>query len=107
MRASGMGTHSVICSAPALQDLTDAWKYFAGATSADFADAQLRAIDHLCAAVADWPEYGRARDDVRKGLRSVRCNQSVIFYRVTSAAIEIVRVLDERHDVDTIFSDDT
>jgi hypothetical protein len=30
----------------------------------------------------------------------------MIFYRLRGGAIEIVRVLDERRDVDTIFSDD-
>jgi plasmid stabilization system protein ParE len=29
----------------------------------------------------------------------------VVFYRVTNAAVEIVRVLDERRDVDAILSD--
>jgi hypothetical protein len=29
----------------------------------------------------------------------------VVFYRATKHAIEIVRVLDERRDIDAIFSD--
>jgi plasmid stabilization system protein ParE len=40
------------------------------------------------------------------GLRSVSVSRYVVFYRVTKIAVEIVRVLDERRDVDAIFSDE-
>jgi plasmid stabilization system protein ParE len=36
----------------------------------------------------------------------VRFDPWVVFYRVGHNAIEIVRVLDERRDVDVIFTDD-
>jgi plasmid stabilization system protein ParE len=39
-------------------------------------------------------------------VRSTRIDRWVIFYRVISDAIEIVRVLDERRDVDMVFSND-
>ena len=45
-------------------------------------------------------KFGKARDDVRKGVRSVRAGRYLVFYRVTRSAIEIVRVLDERRDID-------
>jgi toxin ParE1/3/4 len=74
--------------------------------SAAVADKQVHEIDRGCFALGAWPEYGRARDDVREGLRSVSVSRYVVFYRVTKKAIEIVRVLDERRDVDVIFSKD-
>jgi plasmid stabilization system protein ParE len=40
---------------------------------------------------------------VRRGLRAVRAQRYVAFYRITKSAVEIVRVLDERRDVDAIF----
>jgi toxin ParE1/3/4 len=62
-------------------------------------------MDRACLALGGWPEYGKARDDVRRGLRSVSVSRYVVFYRVTKTAIEIVRVLDERRDVDVIFQE--
>jgi plasmid stabilization system protein ParE len=37
------------------------------------------------------------------GIRCVSVSRHVVFYRVTKIAVEIVRVLDERRDVDAIF----
>ena len=76
------------------------------ATSGTAADKQMHEIDRVCFALGAWPEYGKARDDVRKELRSARVGRYVLFYRVRKDAIEIVRVLDERRDVDAMFSDD-
>ena len=63
-------------------------------------------IDRACFALGAWPEYGKARDDVRAGLRSLSVSRYVVFYRVTKTAIAIVRVLDERRDVDVIFPEE-
>src|ERR1700674_156361 len=93
-----------IWSPIASQDLLDIWTYVAKDRSAAVADKQLHEIDRVCFALGAWPEYGKARDDVRKGLRSVSVSRYVVFYRVMNA-IEIVRVLDERRDVDAIFAD--
>ena len=90
----------------ATQDLLDTWTYVCTAASSETADQQLREIERVCFALGAWPEFGKARDEVRKGLRSVRAGRYVIFYRVVTDALEIIRVLDERRDVDTIFSDE-
>ena len=89
----------------AAQDLLDIWGYISAAASGETADEQLREIERACFALGRWPEFGKVRDDVRKGLRSVRAGRFVIFYRVMRDAVEIVRVLDERRDVDPMFAD--
>jgi toxin ParE1/3/4 len=94
-----------IWSPLARQDLLDIWSYVATHSSAAIADKQLHEVDRVCLALGGWPEYGKARDDVRRGLRSVSVSRYVVFYRVTKTAIEIVRVLDERRDVDVIFQE--
>jgi toxin ParE1/3/4 len=94
-----------IWSPLARQDLLDIWSYVAIHGSAEVADKQLYEIDRVCFSLGGWPEYGKARDDVRRGLRSVPVSRYVVFYRVTQAAIEIVRVLDERRDVEIIFQE--
>lgn len=87
----------------ATQDLLDIWTYVAIHGTSAVADKQLHEIDRVCFALGGWPEYGRARDDVREGLRSVSVSRYVVFYRVTKKAIEIVRIFDERRDVDVVF----
>ena len=96
----------IILSPEADQDLLEIWDRLSQAISAAIADKQLREIERLCLAISDWPEYGRARDDVRQGLRSVPVGRYVVFYRPTKDAVEVVRVLDGRRDVEAIFSDE-
>jgi toxin ParE1/3/4 len=54
----------------------------------------------------EHPRAGRARDEIRPGLRSVASRSYVVFYRIRSDTAEIVRVLDGRRDLDEIFADD-
>ena len=61
----------IILSPEADHDLLEIWERLSQAISAAIADKQLREIERLCLAISDWPEYGRSREDVRKGLRSV------------------------------------
>jgi toxin ParE1/3/4 len=93
----------IILSPEADRDLLDIWAHLSQEISVAIADKQLREIKRLCLAISDWPEYGRAREDVRKGMRSAPIGRYVVFYRPTRDAIELVRVLDERRDVDAIF----
>jgi toxin ParE1/3/4 len=95
-----------IWSPEAERDLFEIWDYVWSAATAAVADKQLHEIDRVCFVLGAWPEYGRARNDVRQGLRSVSVSRYVVFYRVTKKAIEIVRVMDERRDVDVIFDDE-
>src|SRR6266581_4411233 len=94
----------IVLAPEADQDLLEIWERLSLAISSAIADKQLREIERLCIAISDWPEYGRSREDVRKGLRSVPVGRYVVFYRPTKDAIEVVRVLDGRRDVDAIFS---
>ena len=62
-------------------------------------------------AVADlhgiWDHYaGRARDELRPGVRSIAATPHVIFYLVDDQVPQIVRVLDSRRDIDEIFADE-
>lgn len=44
------------------------------------------------------PELGRTRNEIRNGLRSLIQNEHIIFYRILSDYIRIVRVLHGRSD---------
>ena len=93
-----------VWSPEARQDLLDIWEYIANDGAAAIADKQLHEIDQVCFALGGWPHYGK-RSAVREGLRSVPVSRYVVFYRETKSAIEIVRVLHERRDVDGIFAE--
>ncbi|TQF31720.1 type II toxin-antitoxin system RelE/ParE family toxin [Bradyrhizobium sp. UNPA324] len=53
-----------------------------------------------------FPNAGRARDEIRSGLRSLAVAPQVVFYRLKDDRAEIVRVLDGRQDIEAIFSKD-
>ncbi|SRR5581483_8248485 len=94
-----------IWSPEAEADLQTIWRHLAEAASPAIADRAVIGIYQLAFVVGGYPDFGRTREDIRPGLRSVRFKRWVVFYRVTRAAIEIVRVFDERRDVDAIFLD--
>ena len=91
-------------SPEAEQDLLAIWIHVAREASPDVADEQLRSLDRACEALAQWPHSGRARDELFRGVRSIAVEAYVVFYRVGNSAIEIIRVLHQRRDVDAIFS---
>ena len=51
--------------------------------------------------LAEQPHLGNARDDIRKGYRVYHVGRHLIFYRQKSTTIEIVRILNDRMDVET------
>ena len=96
----------VVWSLEADRDLLDIWSFLASAASPEVADDQIRKIVRACEPLSDQPLLGRMRDELVPGLRSKIAYPHVIFYRVTTAAVEIVRVFDGRRDLDDIFEDD-
>lgn len=99
-----MANRRLLWSKPAEEDLFVIWHYLARQGSIAIADAQLRNIAETTVRLVMWPESGRHRDDIHPGLQSVVSIPYVVFYRVESTSIQIVRVLHSRRDTDTIFS---
>jgi toxin ParE1/3/4 len=95
---------SVIWSSDALADLSEIWKYYVTVAGRHTADKIVWEIGDACLLLEDHPFGGRARNEVRPGLRSIAASPHVIFYRVTNDIAEIVRVLDGRRDLDQIFA---
>ena len=65
----------------------------------------IREIAETSRMIEEHPLIGRSRNEVRPGLRSLVSHPNVIFYRVRNDIPEIVRVLDGRRDIDSIFLD--
>jgi toxin ParE1/3/4 len=66
----------------------------------------LRNVGGIVATIEEHQLAGRARNEVRNGLRSLATGPHVVFYRVVDQRPEIIRVLDGRRDIDEIFSDE-
>lgn len=85
--------------AQAEEDLTEIWRYsfeIWGEAQADsYYDALVQGMDLL----ARNPDIGTACDDIREGYRRFKIERHVVFYKVTSEILTIVRVLHERMDV--------
>ncbi|MHC4052058.1 type II toxin-antitoxin system RelE/ParE family toxin [Bradyrhizobium sp. 25ACV] len=96
----------IIWSPEALADIDQLWDYYAEAAGGQTADRVLRQIGKAVALVEDFPFAGRARDEIRSGLRSLTVAPQIVFYRLKDDRAEIVRVLDGRRDIEAIFPND-
>lgn len=83
-------------------DLLDIWLYIAN-DSTLAADKFLDLLHEKSLALCTSPELGRARDELLPGLRSLPVKRYSIYYRITPATVEIVRVLSNYRDANNIF----
>jgi toxin ParE1/3/4 len=90
-------------SAEAEDDLFSIWRYAADEWSPAVADEHLRHIERVCELLCTHPDMGRVRDELHAGARSIPAKPHVLFYRVANDAVQIMRVLHERKDVDIVF----
>jgi toxin ParE1/3/4 len=95
----------VTWSPEARADLEEIWTYYAQVAGRQTADNIARKIAGACDLISDYPLAGRARDELRPGIRALPVQPHVVFYRLVADVPEIVRVLDGRRDIDAIFSE--
>jgi toxin ParE1/3/4 len=93
----------LLWSPDADHDLFLIWRAGADTWSPDVADKHLREIKLACDRLLRDPKLGRARDELSAGIRSTLVDPHVVFYRVTTSAIEIVRVMHQHEDIEIIF----
>ena len=81
-------------------DLDDIWEYIAVESGSEaIADRQIDLITERFYLLSEWPRLGRARSDLRHGLRSYPAGDYVIFYRIQRRDVVIQRVLHARRNV--------
>jgi toxin ParE1/3/4 len=93
-----------VWSPAALADLATVWDHYAKVAGRLTADKTARDVGVACRTLQERPFAGRARDDVRPGLRAIVAGPLVVFYRVgPEQGAEILRVLDRRKDIEEMF----
>ena len=59
----------------------------------------LSEFEELFFHLVDYPEIGRSRNEIKKGLRSLPKSAHVVFYRIMANHIRIVRILHGSKDI--------
>ena len=93
---------SVVFTKKAREDLIDIWLHIAE-DDPTAADRVLDRLDDAASHLADHPEMGAARDDIRPGLRYLISGSYLLLYRITDAEVEIVRATHGRRDLISLF----
>lgn len=88
----------------AQKDLDEIWYYLVlKSGSAEAADKVAKSIHGAFGVLSRSPRIGRSREfDLGQALRSYPVGQYMIFYRVASGAVRIVRVLHGMRDIQAI-----
>lgn len=92
----------LLISEAAREDLREVWENVA----LDDEDRADRLIDNIVEAarrLLEWPQMGRARPDLLPDIRCLVVGRYLVFYRIRPSAIQLVRVLHGRRDIDALF----
>lgn len=86
----------------AREDLITIWAHIAE-DNPQAADRLLDRLEEAANRLADNPQIGPARDDIRPGLRYLVSGPYLLLYRIRDGGIEIVRVVHGRRDLNGLF----
>jgi toxin ParE1/3/4 len=89
----------------ALQDLRDIWRGLAEYSTLTLVDGKMTMLQNKLILLSQFPESGRRREELAIGMRSFPAVEFVIFYRVFGDYIQIVRILNGRRDIESIFKE--
>ena len=81
-------------------DLVDIWLYSFREWGELQADEYIDALNAAVISLSSNAERGIRRDGAREGYRALFVNHHAIYYKLSSATVEIVRVLHEQMDPD-------
>lgn len=84
------------------QDLDDIWFYIAQNDEVA-ADLMIAKILNKLPMLAQFPDMGRAREDLLTGLRCFPVKPYLIFY-IPSDQLEIIRILHQSRDIESQFN---
>ena len=86
----------------ATEDLKQIWNYTFDHWTEKQADKYYNQVLKQCSIIAKNPTVGKQYENILNGLRGVKINKHIIFFRQTSnLEIEVERILHERMDLKT------
>lgn len=85
-------------SQQARTDLRDIWLYGSAQWGAQRADLYVLKIHELCEFLVENPAIGRQRENIHRDLQSYLVGSHVIFYKVQTGGVLIVRFLHQSMD---------
>lgn len=86
-------------------DLIGLYDYIATEAGLDVAGSYIDRIETACLSLADFPERGRRRDDIRPGLRVIGFEgRASIVFLVSKNDVVIVRILYGGRDLEQLLS---
>ena len=89
----------IVINQNAIQDLEDIWFYTFKNWSVEQADRYHNLIYKEIDFLASKPMSGKNIDHVRNGYRSSQIKSHIIFYRLSSTELEIIRILHSSMDI--------
>lgn len=85
----------------AVADLEAIWVYTVEQWGVEQAERYLKSLFACFEDLAENPQLGRQRDEVKAGYRSFPQGRHVVFYLVVPAGIEVIGIVHQSADVDT------
>lgn len=98
--------HRIVFRPAAEQDLFDLYAYVAENDGRKRAGALIERIEEACLRLAEFPERGRTRDDLMRGLRILPLDRrATIAFCVTADQVDILRVFSAGRDFESLLRD--
>lgn len=88
----------------ATQDLQEIADYFT-ANSVEAGEQFFRKFDRRCEQLINFSHMGKSYTEINPNLRGLPLDGYIIFYRVLDDGIEILRVVNARRDLPSLFQD--
>jgi len=89
----------------AIKDIKDIGRYTQENWGREQRNLYLSRLDDCFQLIAREPQIGKACDYIRPGYQKYHVGRHLIFYRQSSAYVEIIRILHDRMDVESHLSD--
>lgn len=100
-------TRRVVFSPEARTDIRQLYLFIAERSGDARALAYAGRIEAFCLSLADFPERGTKRDDLRPGLRTTGFERrATIAFTIAADAVTILRILYGGRDLDATFDDE-
>ena len=94
-----------VLSPEADRDIEEIFEYSQKNFGLDQAIKYITEFDELFTRLIDNPDIGRTRDEIKTGLRSFPKTSHVVFYRVLTDHVRIVRILHGSRDIPRYFQE--